>query len=309
MEKYNCNLIKIDVTNTCNLSCPLCPNFYRRKGIKLPYKNISLPEFIKFFSSLKVLPKKVGLGVNNEPLINDNIFDIANFINNINKEIEITLSTNFTLSNKFKTETIVNSGIKNIVIGLDGIDQESYSKYRIGGNFDTVMNSIKKIQEYKKQKKLNFPKIIIIFIVFKHNENLIDKAKELFNSLEIPIFFRRTDMYNGFKDWFPVNFDQKNCNEYNKPIQHQHSEINTICIEPFFSTVIDAFGNVFPCCGEAVCDFIVGNIFKESFENIWNSKQMNNLRDCLQKKNNIKNIPCINCSVYKQDSNSIEIRI
>ena len=248
MEKYTCNFIKIDVTNSCNLSCPLCPNSYRRKDIKIPYKNMSLSEFIKFFDNLQIYPQEIGLGVNHEPLLNNNIFDIIKFINNRNKKINITLSTNFTLSNKFKIETIVESGIRDIFIGLDGIDQESYSKYRVGGNFDSVIDSIKKIQEYKKQKKLEFPQIKIIFIVFKHNEDLIDKAKELFNSLEISVFFRRTDFYSGFEDWFPIKFKQINFNEDRTPMQD--NKIDAICMEPFSSVTIDSFGNVYPCCGD-----------------------------------------------------------
>lgn len=307
MDKYNCKFIKIDVTNSCNLSCPLCPNSYRRNGLKIPYKNISLSEFINFFDSLQIYPNEIGLGVNHEPLINDNIFDIIKFINTRNKEINTTLSTNFTLSNKFTTETIVNSGVKNIFIGLDGIDQDSYSKYRIGGNFDIVIDSIKRIQEYKKKKNLEFPQIKIIFIVFKHNENLIDKAKELFNNLEISVFFRRTDFYTGFENWFPVNFKQNNPNK--DKMSAKDNKIVPICTEPFFSTTIDAFGNVYPCCGDGAFNFIVGNIFKEPFENIWSSKKMYDIRLFLQKKCNIQDIPCINCPIYKQDNSNIAIKV
>ena len=146
MEKYNCNFIKIDVTNTCNLSCPLCPNSYRRNKQNIPNKNISLPEFCNFINEIKIPPKGMGFGVNNEPLLNKDIFNMISFVNK--KGITSTLFSNFTLSNTFSIEDIVNSGIKYICIGLDGIDQQSYSKYRIGGNFDTVINSIKQIQEY-----------------------------------------------------------------------------------------------------------------------------------------------------------------
>ena len=306
MEKYNCNFIKIDVTNTCNLSCPLCPNSYRRNKQNIPNKNISLPEFCNFINEIKIPPKGMGFGVNNEPLLNKDIFNMISFVNK--KGITSTLFSNFTLSNTFSIEDIVNSGIKYICIGLDGIDQQSYSKYRIGGNFDTVINSIKQIQEYKKQHNLEFPKIKIIFIVFKHNENLTDKAEKLFTDLKIPVFFRRTDLYAGFEDWFPTNFKQTNSNEDRIPTQH--TPIKAICTEPFFSVTIDAFGKVYPCCGDGAFNFSVGNIFHDSFEDIWNCEKMYNIRNVLQKKcNNILDVPCISCPIYKQDNNNIAIKL
>ena len=306
MEKYNCEFIKIDITNSCNLSCPLCPNSYRRKKIKIPFKNISLQEFTTFINNLKIKPKEFGIGVNHEPLINDNVFDIIKIANKNN--ILTTLSTNFTLSNKFQTETIVNSGIKNIFIGLDGIDQESYSKYRIGGNFNIVIESIKKIQKYKEQQNLEYPKITIIFIVFKHNENLLEKAKVLFDNLNVSVFFRRTDFYKGFENWFPIKYKQQNFNRIEPPIKN--FEKKDICMEPFMTTTIDAFGNVYPCCGDGAFNYSVGNVLKNKFEDIWNSEKMYNIRRFLKKDYiKISDIPCLNCPVYKQDNSNIAINL
>lgn len=306
MKKYDCKFIKIDVTNSCNLSCPLCPNSYRRNKKVIPAKNMDLKDFYNFINEIKILPQSIGFGVNNEPLLNKDIFKMIDIVNK--KNISTTLFSNFTLLENYSIENIVHSGIKYIFIGLDGIDQESYSKYRIGGNFDSVINSIKKIQEYKKQNKLEFPQIKIIFIVFKHNENLLEKAQTLFDSLNISVFFRRTDFYAGFENWFPVKFKQNNSNENRIPVSY--NKIDAICIEPFVSATIDAFGNVYPCCGDGAFDYSVGNILKNKFEDIWNSEKMLNIRLFLQKRCNIKEgIPCINCPIYKKDDNNIAIKL
>ncbi len=81
MEKYNCHFIKIDVTNTCNLSCPLCPNSYRRNKESIPVKNMSLKDFCDFINEMKTPPRSIGFGVNNEPLLNKDIFSMINFVN------------------------------------------------------------------------------------------------------------------------------------------------------------------------------------------------------------------------------------
>lgn len=304
MEKYDCQFIKLDVTNSCNLTCPLCPNSSRRNKQFIPSRDMSISEFTKFINEAKTI-KVIGFGVNNEPLLNKDIFKMIKISSD--KNISTTLFSNFTLSNTYQIEEIVNSGIKYISIGLDGIDQQSYSKYRIGGNFDIVINSIKQIQKYKKLNNLEFPKITIIFIVCKHNEDLVNKAQKFFDNLNISVFFRRTDFYAGFENWFPTKFKQTNSNENKAPFSDIN--INSICLEPFVSATINSFGNVYPCCGDGAFDFSVGNIFNDSFENIWNSKKMKDIRIFLQKKGNISNVPCVNCPIYKNDNSNIAIKL
>ena len=46
----------------------------------------------------------------------------------------------------------------------------------------------------------------------KTQQKTKDKAEKLFADLKIPVFFRRTDLYAGFEDWFPTNFKQTNSN-------------------------------------------------------------------------------------------------
>ena len=230
-----------------------------------------------------------------EPLLNNSVFDMVNHVTS-KSNCHTIMFTNFNSAYKFKIEDIISSGIKHFIIGLDGIDQTSYAKYRIGGNFDRVINSIKQIQNYKKIHNLEFPVLSIMFIVFKHNENLIEKAKKLFESLNVHVDFKRTDLYDGFEDWLPEKFtkniviDKKQC-----------EQTSSFCILPWRKATIDADGNVFPCCADEALDFKFGNIFQTSFDKIWNGSELNNLRLFL--RNEIKNInvPCINCPVYKNN--------
>ena len=232
---------------------------------------MTLTEFKKLITKIETI-EAIGFGVNNEPLLNKDIFEMIKISNE--KNINTALFSNFTLAKNFKTEYIIKSGIKNIYIGLDGVDQKSYSKYRIGGNFNDVISSIKDVQNFKNKNNLKFPKIKIIFIVFKHNENILDKAKDLFDSLNISVFFRRTDFYSGIEDWFPLNFKQENFNKNRIPLKKSYNKkviIKPICLEPFISVTINSFGNIYPCCGDVAFNFSLGNIFNNSFKNIWYS--------------------------------------
>ena len=52
------------------------------------------------------------------------------------------------------SERIVRSGLNKLIISVDGVDQETYSVYRINGNLNTVIEGIKKLTEAKRQTQI-----------------------------------------------------------------------------------------------------------------------------------------------------------
>lgn len=294
MNKYSCKEIRLDISNICNLSCPLCPNTNRRNKKTEEKHLMSFENFKKLVDNIDSFVETISIGTKHEALLNDNIFLMTKYLHNKYPDTDINLLSNFNFN--YNTEDIIKSGITNIIIGLDGIDQESYSKYRVGGNFNNVLQNIKQIQEYKNRYNLNIPTLTISFIVFSHNEHLIPKAKDLFSSLGINIFFRRTDYHDGYESWLPKNFHNEQTEE-NKDINK-----NIICQDPFNILDIDTFGNVLPCCAEEALNYFVGNIFEDKLSTIWNGIKLKQIRDFLiSKQTENDNIPCKFCPVYKNN--------
>ena len=82
------------------------------------------------------------------------------------------------------------SGLRKLIISLDGIDQDTYSAYRINGNFNTVIDGIKNVTEAKRRNNSSL-KIEIQFLVNRLNEHQIPQIRQLaakaksFNKFEI----------------------------------------------------------------------------------------------------------------------------
>jgi len=285
-----CREIKIDVTNVCNLSCPLCPDTARRTGRQQAPRLMSFEEFKKFVDAIKVFPEQITFGSKHEPLINKSIFQMIKYLNGKREGLQTTILTNLNLLGS--VSDLLESKVKSVLIGADGIDQETYEKYRIGGNFDVVIDNIKLIQHYKKKINSEYPKLSVVFVVFRHNENLMREAEAFFNELGVEVFFRRTDFYKGFEDWMPLNFRCADT-KINREI---------CCGEPFESLNINVFGEVYPCCAEEIVKFPVGNIFEQPLDEVWNGVKMRNIRDFLLNKT-VQNsgVACLFCPVYKNN--------
>jgi hypothetical protein len=78
---------------------------------------------------------------------------------------------------------LVESGLDHIIISIDGPDQESYEKYRVGGRFETVCDNVRSLVQARRERKRTTPFIEIQFLGFDHNRRLADRMPALVQSL------------------------------------------------------------------------------------------------------------------------------
>ena len=76
------------------------------------------------------------------------------------------------------SEKIVRSGLNKLIISLDGMDQETYSSYRVNGNLNTVIEGLKNVTHAKKKYNSSL-KIEIQFLVNRFNEHQIPAGKTI----------------------------------------------------------------------------------------------------------------------------------
>ena len=75
------------------------------------------------------------------------------------------------------------------------------------------------------------------------------------------------------------------------------NDINFNCYEPNVRLLIQNNGNVCPCCSFFAGEMIVGNIYKNTIYDIWNSDKMKELRSNI---NNKKTEACQKCIISKE---------
>jgi predicted transcriptional regulator len=97
------------------------------------------------------------------------------------KEIKVVVHTNLSinLSDEY-IQDLVRSGLDQLVISADGASQETYEKYRRGGNISLVRNNMERIQAEKGALGFKTPEILWKFLVFKHNEHEIARVRTIY---------------------------------------------------------------------------------------------------------------------------------
>ena len=285
--------ISIEPTTSCNLRCPQCPSglrsFSRDTGM------LSIETNKRIIDDLSPALTYITYYFQGEPYLNPDFLEMVRYAHN--KNIYTCTSTNAHYLSKANCERTIQSGLSKIIISIDGITQESYSKYRVGGVLDKVIEGTKNMMLAKKEANVSSPWVVWQFIVFSHNENELDELKALAQSCGVDELQIKTaqiyDYING-SDLIPEN-EAYSRYVLNGPTFRIKNKLLNHCWRMWQGCVFTWDGDVVPCCFDKDAKHKMGNILTQSFEEIWKGKKYFEFR--LQLSHNRKNIDiCKNCS-------------
>lgn len=281
--------LSVELTNHCNLHCPECLSgsglMKRGRG----YMDTGL--FRRVMSELRPYIFNLNLYFQGEPMLHPQFFS---FLENC-PEVRKTVSTNGHFLSEENTEKLVRSTLSKLVISLDGLDQETYSKYRKEGNLNAVLNGIKNITSAK-DKYGSSLKLEIQFLVSRNNEHQIAEVKRFAH--EINASFKLKSMQirdkRDMEYWLPSG---KKFSRYKK-IDGYYVIRNSMpdrCARLWFNPVITWDGKVVPCCFDKDAEHVMGDLNRDSFRDIWNGTRYRIFRKSILSGRYMTEI-CRNCT-------------
>jgi pyruvate-formate lyase-activating enzyme len=176
--------LTIDLTSACQLKCPYCSTgngtIQRQKAImkdemyhKL-LKDVGDACFIIWYFS------------NGEPLLHKRFGELV--ATTRHQEIFSVISTNLSLrlSDEF-LRSLITSGLGIISVSIDGATAETYRQYRRGGEFNLVMDNVRRLVRLKAELGQTYPLIEWRFLRFRHNEHDEAAARALAAQLGVDL--------------------------------------------------------------------------------------------------------------------------
>lgn len=133
--------------------------------------------------------------------------------------MEIEIFTNGLLLNEENRKRIINSALTDIVISIDAAKEETYKKIR-GGNFNLLLNNIRKLVEEINLSENKRLKVIMAFVMMRENINELPDFIKLAHSLGVkivsfwPLFSSGIDMPIKKKNNFVFYYKQQMLNFY-----------------------------------------------------------------------------------------------
>lgn len=254
-------------TNICNLSCEMCPS---GKGmLKRQRGTADMDLYRKFITENRETLIDIILHFQGEPLMYKQLGEMIAFARQ--NRIYTMFSTNGQLLAQ-NIDIIRNVRPDRIIVSLDGLSDETYTKYRVGGKVQNVLNGLEKLSQLPANER---PFIELQFLVFSHNEHEIPDLQKLKKKYHIDkITFKSAQIYeNSQVDFLPEN---KNFSRYEVSESGSFRLKNGIknqCKRLIFGTVVCFDGRVVPCCFDKDADHEFGSIANQSLHEIRNSKK------------------------------------
>lgn len=286
--------LSVEPTTSCNLRCPQCPSglreFTRPTGMLQP----------AFFESLIDQVKNhlhsLTFYFQGEPYLNPEFLKMVAIANRQN--IYTITSTNAHYMSALVAKQTVLSGLDKLIISMDGISQEVYEQYRIGGKLDVVIEGTKEILKQKKLLKSHTPHVVWQFVVFKPNQHQIEGVKRLGKELGVDEVKIKTAQIYDFENGNDLIPDLAEYSRYAKDSKGKYKIKNKLlnqCWRMWQGCVITWDGKLVPCCFDKDAKYKIGDLKSDSFQKIWNSPEYNQFRQSILKSRNKIDI-CTNCT-------------
>lgn len=281
--------IGVELTNNCNLKCPECCSGSGQ--MKRPRGFMSYSLFDRLISELEPFLYNVNLYFQGEPMLHPGFFSFLARSRNLNTLV----STNGHFLSEEAAGKIATSGLKELVISLDGMDQDTYSLYRINGNFELVTRGIINVSEAVKRNSSPM-KMILQFLVNKSNEHQVGEARKFARRVNAGLRLKSMQIINqdDYDKWLPsqksLSRYRNKCNNYT--LKNSYPDR---CARLWFNPVVTWDGKVLPCCFDKDADHIMGDMNEDTFRDIWTGPKYRIFRKSVLTERRLNDI-CLNCT-------------
>jgi radical SAM protein with 4Fe4S-binding SPASM domain len=296
-------IANIEITTYCNLKCQFCA----RSQLKKSNKHMSFDSFCNILAVLPNIYKIVLVGLG-ETLMHPQIVDFIKHAKTLKKKVGLV--TNAMLLNRGVSEQLLDAGLDSIAFSIDGFDEKLSSLVRKGTDFNKVIKNIKEFVEISNSTRkiskavfsavstetvsnlkdliervteLGVDVLMLSDINFKANldhtlwknineelEETVKKAISYAFSKNLPVLsvhgLEEFGLEKRYQDFLMIPPGQL----------YQRSTNHTWCFSPWQTIPIDVDGNITLC--DCQPDFVIGNLFQDSFSNIWNGEALKKYR-------------------------------
>jgi spiro-SPASM protein len=271
----------LEASNICNLRCLMCA--IQRHSVR-PKGSMTYSLYKKIIDEISQHEiEYLSLQGGGEPLLHKDIIKFIKYAKK--KDIKnVGFATNAFFLTEEKAKKIIEAKLDWISFSVDGYSEDTYNKIRIGSDFKTVINNIKKFIELNKKadKKI---KTLVSLVKFSENENELEKFRNFWEPLVDTVNFKVYQTYAGKIQDKRIEKDKETT-----PIKRMP------CHQLLRNDIIILWdGNVIPCCRDIDGVLIYGNVNNDSIASIYNNEIRNGYIK-LHKEGKWDEIPlCKNC--------------
>jgi len=302
--------IYLDITEDCNLHCPMC-----RSEVSVDGKTMPMKLFKRLVDETSPYCKSYALFIWGEPLILNDFRERVQYVHaNKRPDCNIEISTNGMLLTDDMIRFLRRYEVR-IIVSFDSANESTFEKIRAGASFEQVCKNAKALNLAYEDAPLNIAPATYT-AVQKDNcselDRIVEKVSQLgfsrigFGLVTAPAEYApcldeqlccelqsayHSARQNGlFVELYPTRVGE--CVYWGgKYVKANDFIVRTRCDAPMSSAVVRYDGELCLCCNFGA---IVGNVTDRSFLEVWQSSHYNKLREAVNNRDTMP-YPCRNC--------------
>jgi radical SAM protein with 4Fe4S-binding SPASM domain len=297
----------IETTNRCNLKCKTCPQYF---GMHEDAADLTRAQVERILGQFPAVRRVVLHGIG-EPLLNKELPAIIAAVRD--HGAHALFNSNGLLLRGRLVEPIVRSGLGELRVSIDAASPETYRAVRGVDGLGTIVRNLHALAELKARLGLSTPRVSLWITGMKTNVRELPDVVRLAHGAGVAevylqrlvyserglatgdqALYRRADAAelgaieaaNALAAELGVSLRGSGEASLVAPAEHDGASYRA-CRRPWSLMYVTANGNVLPCCiapftGAHYDGIILGNIFEQTAEEIWNGQRYQQWRAAMR---------------------------
>ena len=274
--------VSVEPAHACQLRCPDCA---LGSGQITPKGLMSLDTFRQLLPKLTPYVHTIQFYFQGEPLLNP---DLPKMIALAHKQhIYTVVSTNAQALTPLLAQQLSEAGLNRIIVSIDGVSQESYEQYRVGGSLHKALEGLQFLRDAQHGRQ---PWIELQVLRLRSNENEWAYVRRHYRAMGANQLTFKTAQFIDFEngnDLMPSDprysrYELRSDGHYYLKPRPPYSSTpllpSTPCRRLWTGCVITTTGEVLPCCYDKAAKYSFGNLLQEDLPSIFHSEKAQSFR-------------------------------
>lgn len=259
-------VFQIELTNNCPMACIMCPRT-ETMSRSLGYMDEEL--FERIVAEISPCSSKVFLHHFGDSLVHPKIGEYIRLAQR--HHLRCFLSTNAVLLTEKRARDLVDSGLEELVVSLDGVSSATNLAIRgkAAQDVDEAERKVRYLIRYRQERQSSVPRLIMQFVHQALNDHEVDAWLSK---------WRAVPGVDRVKVKPFVSWDGHDRRINALRVLPEPAADRVVCDKPWTSVTILWDGRVVPCCFDYDAKYVLGDLRQQSLSAIWRGTRLRELR-------------------------------
>lgn len=243
--------LQVEINNSCNLACVMCP----RAAMRRPVRLMTLEEFQPIAAAAGSAGiRRLRLFLLGEPLLHPDLLEMVRFAKTAGLP-SVEINTNAVALSPELSRSLMAAGLDEIVFSLDGVDAESYESIRLGASYEQVVENIETFLRLREEAGTKRPRAIVQTILMRPTQRGMQQFVERWQGRADLVRVQAVREYHGIEGLSVCS-------------RGEFGELRP-CPALWSYLVVLSNLQVVPCCTDINGDMALGDVRERPLLDIW----------------------------------------